>query len=50
MENLKDIKKYILEWYENPEYKRKMSDAILDTQELIMNSKFYNTFNTEIDE
>ena len=50
VENLKDIKKYILEWYENPEYKRKMSDAILDTQELIMNSKFYNTFNTEIDE
>jgi hypothetical protein len=50
VENLKDIKKYILEWYNNQDFRKKMSDAIMDTQELIMNSKFYNTFNTEIDE
>ena len=47
VENLKEIKKFIFEWYDNPEYKKKMTDAILDTQELIMNSKFYNTFNTD---
>ena len=29
------------------EFKKKMCDAILDTQELIMNSKFYNTFNSD---
>ena len=43
---MKEIKKYILEWYNNEEFKKKMCDAILDTQELIMNSKFYNTFNS----
>ena len=48
-ENLKEIKKYILEWYNNEDYKKKMSAAILDTQELIMNSKFYNTFNSDFD-
>ena len=47
VENLKEIKKFIFEWYDNPEYKKKMIDAILDTQELIMNSKFYNTFNND---
>ena len=47
VENMKEIKKYILEWYNNEEFKKKMCDAILDTQELIMNSKFYNTFNSD---
>ena len=50
LENLKEIKKYIFEWYNNEEYKKKMSDAILDTQELIMNSKFFNTFNMDLNE
>ena len=44
VENMKEIKQYILEWYNNDEYKKKMCDAILDTQELLMNSKFSSTF------
>jgi len=44
VENMKEIKEYILEWYKNDEYKKKMCDAILDTQELLMNSKFSSTF------
>ena len=47
VENMKEIKQYILEWYNIEEYKKKMCDAILDTQELIMNSKFSSTFSCE---
>lgn len=50
MENMKEIKKYILEWYNNEDFRKKMCDAILDTQELIMNSKFYNTFSKDFDD
>ena len=49
VENMKEIKQYILEWYNNDEYKKKMCDAILDTQELIMNSKFASTFSCDKD-
>ena len=42
VENIKEIKQFILEWYNNDEYKNKMVAAILDTQELLMNSKFDN--------
>ena len=50
VENLKEIKKIIMEWYTDEENKQKMCNAIRDTQELIVNSKFYLSFSSDNDE
>ena len=44
-ENIKEIKGFISEWLNNDDYKKDLSSAIINTQELIMKNDFYSTFN-----
>ena len=46
-ENIKDIKGFISEWFNNDEYKNKLNNAIYTTQELIVKNDFYSTFSNK---
>ena len=44
---IKEIKEFINEWFNNIGDKNDLNNAIIKTQELIMNNDFYSTFNEE---
>ena len=47
IDNIKEIKEFINEWYINNEDQKKLKNAIIATQELIMKNEFYSTFNND---
>ena len=46
-DNIKEIKSFIDEWFNNNDDKSALTNAIINTQELIMKNDFYSTFNNE---